>query len=79
MKHVEFAERFDVSEDLELDSIDDSFVEQFNLDIFGFGLLFLAAFSFLVYRLSMFLFRYAVLVSRLFNSYLLISRTKKVN
>jgi hypothetical protein len=79
VKHVEFAEKFDVVEDLELASADDSFFEQFNLDIFGVIFLFALLAGFLVYKLLRLLFRCFALVSGLFNSNMLISRTKKLD
>lgn len=51
IKHVEFAERFDMAKDLELDSADETLFEQFNLDIIGLGLLFTFLLVFLVYKI----------------------------
>jgi hypothetical protein len=67
VKHVEFAERFDVTKDLELDSADDSFIEQFNLDIFGLIILFVVLSGLLLYTLWRSLICCFGLVSRSFN------------
>jgi hypothetical protein len=67
VKHVEFAERFDITKDLELDSADDTLIEQFNLDIIGLALLFLALSVFFMYKFLRYLYSVFVLVSRVLN------------
>jgi hypothetical protein len=75
VKHVEFAERFDVTKDLELDSADDSFIEEFNLDIIGLAALFLSLFVFLLYILLRYLYKGV----SVFVSFLNLSSSSKKN
>jgi hypothetical protein len=70
VKHVEYAEKFGQLEELQLDTMDETIVEEFKLDLVALALVSI----FLIYTISMFLLRRVLL----FRSQLRVSRTKKV-
>lgn len=74
VKHVEFSERFDIRRDLELDTVDDTFLEQFNLDFIGLFVLFALFSIFLVYTFLSYLYSATVFALKLLDNSLLISK-----
>lgn len=76
VKHVEFAEKFGALEELQLDSINYSFVEQFHLDLIALAMSFLFAVYYLTIWMVRRAWRFVGMVGAKVGG---VARTKKVD